>query len=163
MAGPSTPGSTQAVESVANIRGRSRSGRLRPIATYAIGGIVPAPRPWMNRAATRTSIVRGQPADEQADREEPEAGGEGPAEAALVDEPAHDGDADQRPEEERGEDPAVQLHPAELARDDRHDGRDGEGLEGDERDGQDEADGQGTPLGGPEAVVDGAGGRLHAI
>ncbi len=32
-AGPSTPGSTQAVDSVANIRGLSRSGRLRPMAT----------------------------------------------------------------------------------------------------------------------------------
>ncbi len=106
--------------------------------------------------------VRRQPADEQADREEPEPRREGPAEAALVDEPADDGDADQRAEEERGEDPAVQLHPAELARDDRHDGRDREGLEGDERDGEDEADGQGAPLGRPEAVVDGASGRLHA-
>ena len=32
-AGPMTPGSTHAVESVANIRGRRRSGSARPIAT----------------------------------------------------------------------------------------------------------------------------------
>ncbi len=33
IAGPMTPGSTQAVDSVANICGRNRSGRLRPMAT----------------------------------------------------------------------------------------------------------------------------------
>ena len=32
-AGPATPGATQAVESTAIIRGRSRSGRLRPMDT----------------------------------------------------------------------------------------------------------------------------------
>ena len=61
IAGPSTPGRTQAVESVANICGRRRSGRLRPIATYAMGGTVPAPRPWMNRATTSTSIDGASP------------------------------------------------------------------------------------------------------
>ena len=61
MAGPSTPGRTQAVERVANICGRRCSGRLRPIATYAIGGTVPAPRPWRNRAPTRISIVGARP------------------------------------------------------------------------------------------------------
>ena len=33
IAGPSTPGSAQAVESHANMRGRSSSGMLRPMAT----------------------------------------------------------------------------------------------------------------------------------
>ena len=61
IAGPSTPGSTHAVESVANIWGRSRSGRLRPIATYAMGGTVPAPSPCRNRAPTSTSIDGARP------------------------------------------------------------------------------------------------------
>ena len=55
---------------------------------------------------------------------------------------AGDDDADERAEQERREDPAVQLDAAELVGDDRHDRGDGERLEGDERDGQDEADGQ---------------------
>jgi len=70
---------------------------------------------------------------------------------------ADDDDADQRPEEERGEDPAVELHPAELAGDDRHDRRDRQCLESDQRDGQDEPDGQRASLGRPETVVVGDG------
>ena len=49
------------MDSVANIRGRSRSGMLRPIATYAMGGIVPAPRPWMKRAAMSTGMLGARP------------------------------------------------------------------------------------------------------
>ena len=61
IAGPRTPGSTHAVDRVANICGRSRSGMLRPIATYAMGGTVPAPRPWMKRPPTSTSIEDARP------------------------------------------------------------------------------------------------------
>ena len=60
-AGPMTPGRTQAVDSVANICGRRRSGRDRPMATYAVGGMAPAPRPWRNRPATSTSIDGARP------------------------------------------------------------------------------------------------------
>ena len=60
-AGPMTPGRTQAVDSVANIGGRSRSGRERAIATYAVGGMAPAPNPCRNRPATRTSIDGARP------------------------------------------------------------------------------------------------------
>ena len=60
-AGPITPGRTQAVERVANIGGRSRSGSDRPIATYAVGGIAPAPRPWRKRPPTSTAIVGARP------------------------------------------------------------------------------------------------------
>ena len=53
-------------------------------------------------------------------------------------------------------------HPAQLAGDDRHDGRDRERLEGDERDGEDEPDGQGASVRREEAVVDRGRGRIHA-
>ena len=56
-----TPGRTQAVESVANIGGRSRSGSDRAIATYAVGGIAPAPRPCRNRPPTRMPIDGASP------------------------------------------------------------------------------------------------------
>ena len=62
MAGPRIPGRTHAVDSVANIRGRRCSGRLRPIATYAIGGIAPPPMPWMNRAPMSIGMDVAAPA-----------------------------------------------------------------------------------------------------
>ena len=34
---------------------------VRPIATYAMGGIAPAPKPWMNRPTTSTGIVGASP------------------------------------------------------------------------------------------------------
>ena len=60
--GPSSPGRIQAVDSVANIRGRRCSGRLRPIATYAIGGMAPPPMPWIRRAAMSMGIDVAAPA-----------------------------------------------------------------------------------------------------
>ena len=76
----------------------------------------------------------------------------GTAEAAAVDHAADDDDADQRAEEERREDPAVELEVAELAGDDRHDRRDRERLEGDQRDGQDEPERQRAAVRPPQAV-----------
>ena len=54
----------------------------------------------------------GQPAGEQADRKQRQAQDEREEHAALVDEPADDRDSNQRAEEERREDPAVQLEAA---------------------------------------------------
>src|SRR4026209_53164 len=81
-----------------------------------------------------------QPADDEADREEGDAGGEWASEPAPVDDPADEDDADQRAEHERGEYPAVELDAVQLAGDDRHDRRDREGFERDEGDRQDEPD-----------------------
>ena len=71
---------------------------------------------------------------------------------AAVDRAADDDDADQRAEEERREDPAVELQPAELVGDDRHDRRDRQRFEADERDGQDQAERQRAPVRAPQAV-----------
>ena len=86
---------------------------------------------------------RREAADQQADREQAEARGVRHRQTPAVDGAADDDDADERAEEERREDPAVQLDPAELVRDDRHDRRDREGLEADERDGQHETESSG--------------------
>jgi hypothetical protein len=94
-----------------------------------------------------------QSADQETDREQAEARRERPPEAATIDEPADHDDADQRPEEERGEDPAVELHPAELAGDDRHHRRDREGLERDQRDGQDQPERERPAARRPEPVI----------
>ncbi len=162
IAGPITPGRTHAVESIANMRGRRCSGRVRPMATYAIGWIVPAPRPWTKRAATRKGMVGARPPDQEADGEQSEARGERDREAAPVDRAADHDDPDERAEEERREDPAVELEPAELVRDDGHDRRDRQRLEADQGDGQDEAQGQGATIGAPEAVLRVAGRAVHA-
>src|SRR5689334_1185085 len=61
--GPSTPGSTHAVDSVANICGRSRSGSVRPIATNEIGGIAPPPRLFFFKQKTAYEIGLGIPAE----------------------------------------------------------------------------------------------------
>ena len=124
----------------------------------------------LDRAGTETlEEARGdedrhrwrEAAAEQADREEPETGRERERQPAPVDRPADDDDPDERAEEERGEDPAVELEAAELARDDRHDRRDRQRLEPDERDGQDEAEGQGTSIRTPEAVRSVSRGTIH--
>ena len=108
---------------------------------------------------------RREATDEQADREQAEPGRERDRQPTAVDRAADDDDADQRAEEERREDPAVQLQPAqpaELVGDDRHDGRDRQRLEADQRDGQDEADGQGAPIGAPQAADRVTPGKSHA-
>ena len=109
-----TPGRTQAVDSVANICGRRRSGRLRPIATYAIGGHGPGAEALDEARADEHLHRRREAADDQADREQADAGRERSAEPAPVDEPADEHDPDQRAEHERGEDPAVKLDAVQL-------------------------------------------------
>jgi hypothetical protein len=64
---------------------------------------------------------RRQAADQQPDREQAEADREGDGEPATIDRATDDDDADQRTEEERREDPTVELEVAELLGDDRHD------------------------------------------
>ena len=105
---------------------------------------------------------RCEAARQEADGEQPETGGERDRQAAPVDRAADHHDPDERAEEERREDPAVELEPAQLLRDDRHDRRDRQGLEADQGDGQDEAEGQGATIGAPEAVLRVAGRAVHA-
>ena len=61
MAGPISPGTTQAVDITANMRGRQRSGYPREIATYATAGTTPAPRPCTARPATSTAMLGAVP------------------------------------------------------------------------------------------------------
>ena len=61
MAGPISPGTTQAVDITANMRGRQRSGYPRDIATYATAGTTPAPRPCTARPATSTAMLGAVP------------------------------------------------------------------------------------------------------
>src|SRR5215472_11808582 len=62
IAGPASPGATQAVDSTALILARRPSGRLRPIATYATAGTAPAPSPCSVRPAISTGIDGARPA-----------------------------------------------------------------------------------------------------
>ena len=122
------------------MRGRSAragSGRWR---RRRSAGSCPAPRPWTKRAATRTSIDGARPPTSRPIANRPRPAANGHRQPAPVDRAADHDDADERAEEERREDPAVQLEPAELVRDDRHDRRDRERLEADQRDRQDEAE-----------------------
>ena len=75
--GPMIPGTTQAVDSIANMRGCSRSGRHRPMAVYAVGPTEPAPSPWTKRASTRNGIVGASPpmARPRANKPSPTANG----------------------------------------------------------------------------------------
>ena len=61
MTGPISPGTTQAVDITANMRGRQRSGYPRDIATYATAGTTPAPRPCTARPATSTVMLGAVP------------------------------------------------------------------------------------------------------
>ena len=100
--------------------------------------------------------MRRQPTDRETDPEERQARDEGSDETAAIDQQTDDDDPDQVPEEERREDPAVQVEAAELLGDDRHDGRYRERLERDEGNRQHETDGERPPSRRPETV---AGGR----
>ncbi len=106
----------------------------------------------MNRATTSIGIDGARPpiSRPMANRPRPTANGTASPPRSIS--AADDDDADQRAEEERREDPAVQLEAAELVGDDRHDRRDGQRLEADERDGQDQPERQCAPVGTPQAV-----------
>ena len=86
-AGPTSPGRTQAVERTANILGRSSSGNARPIAHVADRRDGAGAETLEDAATDEDGHRRGQPADDQADREEAERGDHRPDEAAPVDEP----------------------------------------------------------------------------
>ena len=66
-------------------------------------------------------------------------------------------DAEQAAEEEPAEHPAVEPEPTQVVGDDGHHRRDGQRLEGDERDGEDEPEGEPPTLGIPDAGLDGPG------
>ena len=73
-------------------------------------------------------------------------------EPAPVDEAAGDDDPEHAGEEERREDPAVEVEVAELERDLGHHLGDGERLERDERDRHDQAGGERPPARGEQAA-----------
>src|SRR5512143_2260574 len=85
-AGPTAPGTSQAVDSTANTRGRSASGNVRPMLTYAIAGMAPAPSPCNPRPTTRTAIDGARPltASPPANSASPRTnGGAGPRRSAC--------------------------------------------------------------------------------
>src|SRR5207245_1742393 len=61
-AGPTIAGRTQALDMIANIRGRSVSEYARAMLAYVDAMIAPEPMPWMSRPATTTSIAGAVPA-----------------------------------------------------------------------------------------------------
>src|SRR5579859_7136003 len=67
IAGPASPGATQAVDRIAIMRARSGPGRVRPITAYATEGAAPAPRPCSTRPATSTPIEGARPARARPD------------------------------------------------------------------------------------------------
>jgi hypothetical protein len=99
------------------------------------------------------AMTRGQPADEQPEREQGDPEQEWAGQAAPIDQQPGDDDPEQVAEEEAREDPAIQVDAAEVLGDDRQDRPDGERLGRDDRDVQDEADRQRPPPRRPEPVV----------
>lgn len=61
ITGPITDGSIQALEIKANICGRCSSGYIRPMQTYDVAGIAPAPTPCRKRPRTNTIMVGAIP------------------------------------------------------------------------------------------------------
>ena len=108
MAGPISPGTTQAVDITANMRGRQRSGYPREIATYATAGTTPAPRPCTARPRHQHRHAGGGAADDQAGGEERQAGEHRPAQRHPVGPGPGQHDADEAGQHERAEHPAVQ-------------------------------------------------------
>ena len=90
---------------------------------------------------------RRGPGDGDADAEQHEPEHERRGGAAPVGALAGEHGADERAEEEAAEHPAVEGEVAEVVLDLRHHRRDGERLEGHQRDGEDQPDRQPPPLG----------------
>ena len=89
--GPMTPGRIHAVESVANIRGRRRSGHRPPDRDVGDGRDRAGAEALDDPGDDEDRHRRRQAADQQPDREQPDAEHERPGEPAPVDQ--HPGDA----------------------------------------------------------------------
>jgi hypothetical protein len=126
----------------------------RPIRPLARGtaGTTPAPRPWMAPAHHKHRHVGGGPADDQAEGEQDQAGQHRAAQRHPVGQGPGQGDTDQAGQQERTEHPAVKAEVAQVSADNREHGRDGKGLERDERDREHETDRQRPAFGGPHAA-----------
>ncbi len=159
------PGTTHAVESIANIRGWSALRQAAPDRHV---------RRRRDRAAAQALDEprhdqhlhrRREPADQQPAGEQHEAHGERPVERLAVERRARQHGPDEVAQEERRVDPAVELEVAQLLRDDRHDRADGQRLEGDEGDRRDEPDRQPAQTGreqvGGPCLDGGARGHGH--
>ena len=90
-AGPTSPGTTQAVENTANTRGRRAAGYERATVAYATAGITPAPTPCATRPATSTAIDGAVPPTTSPTVNSAEAGGERQTGAPPVGGPARPG------------------------------------------------------------------------
>ena len=75
IAGPMTPGTTQAVDRTANIRGRRRCGQGPADRHVGDRRDPPGAEALEQAAADEDGHRRGQPADQQADREQPKPEG----------------------------------------------------------------------------------------
>ncbi len=93
---------------------------------------------------------RCQTTDQEAQAEEAQADRQRPHQAAPIDQAPEQDDPDEVAQEERTEDPAVQLDLTELAGDDRHRGRDRQRFERYEGDRQDEPEREPPPAGREE-------------
>ena len=105
----------------------------------------PGPQPLEAAGQHQHQHAGGQAADDQAGHEHQHAGHERRARAALVGLAPGDHDADQQAELEGAGHPAVEADALEVVLDRREDGDHGQGLEGDQGDGQDQADGEPAP------------------
>ena len=135
----STAARTSAAGGAAGACGRSPRTPSAPTA--------PPPRPWTNRAATRTRIVGASPpiVSPTANSTSPMANGRHSGTRSSAPPATHD--AQQVAQEERRVDPAVELDLAELFADQRQHGPDRQRLEGDQRDRRDEPDRQAAQAG----------------
>ena len=129
------------------------------MATYAVGPTAPPPRPWTNRASTRIGIDGARPPMTRPAPNSTSPAVNGRWSGIRSSAPPASTTPSEIAEEERRVDPAVELEVAELVRDDRHHGADGERLEGDEGDRRDEPDRE-TAQPGREQVRGARGDRV---
>ena len=98
---------------------------------------------------------RGEARHEQAGREQHQSRDVGAGRSVAVGGAPGDDDPDQTGQLEGREDPAVERQPVEVTGHDRHDGDDGQRLDGDEGHGEDEPEREGAAMGRPQPVARG--------
>ena len=138
-AGPAIPGTTHAVDMIANTRGRSCAGYTRPTTTYAVAGIAPPPRPCTNHRVEEPHCMR-RSRSKQTDAEHRDTERERPRRPMLVGASTCEHRAEQCAEHVRREHPAVEPETMQLVGDVRQSRRNGERLETDQCDGEHETD-----------------------
>ena len=110
IAGPMTPGRIQAVDSVANIRGRSALGQAPADRDVGDRRDRPGARgPGRSARRRGPASIGARPPTSSPIANRPSPAANGTASPPPVDQPAGDHDPEQRAEEERREHPAVQL------------------------------------------------------